>query len=339
MIPDLCHHYLCGSQAGEFTNASTTQLLNARTQQWDDELFARLGLPRVLMPELAAAGTVLGRMTAGASSRSGLEPLQVVAPATHDTGSAVAGTPLEPGWAFISSGTWSLMGIERETPLLDEATAKANFTNEIGVYGTVRLLRNVTGLWLLDSCRREWQAAGTPQELPRLLQAVGAMPGFQGLVCPDATRFFNPPSMVAELQAALRESGQASPDDPIALAKVVLDSLAFRYASTTHTLERLTGRPVAGIHIVGGGSMNGYLNQATANATGKPVTAGPVEAAVCGNVLVQAIAAGRISSIAEGRRVLASGLQLRRYTPQDERAWAEAAAKYRDVEAVALGRA
>ena len=204
------------------------------------------------------------------------------------------------------------MGIERDAPLLDEATAQANFTNEIGAYGTVRLLRNVTGLWLLDSCRREWEAAGAPQELPRLLRrrrGDGRLPRGSCVRTPAGSS--TPPSMVAELHAALRESGQAPPDDPVALAKVVLDSLAFRYASTVHTLERLTGRPVAGIHIVGGGSMNDYLNQATANATRKPVTAGPVEAAVCGNVLVQAIAAGRISSIAEGRQLLASGLPLR----------------------------
>jgi rhamnulokinase len=333
MIPDLCHLRLCGSLTGEHTNASTTQLLDARTRRWDDVLFERLALPRALMPELVETGTILGRVTDATCRRLGIEPLEVIAPATHDTGSAVAGTPLEPGWAFISSGTWSLVGIERTAPLLDAATAQANFTNEIGAFGTVRLLRNVTGLWLLDSCRREWQAAGAPQDLAALLDAVGTLRGFRGFVCPDAPRFFNPASMVSELRAALRETGQSAHEAPVDLAKVVLDSLAMRYASTIDTLERLTGQPVAGLHIVGGGSMNDYLNQATANATRKPVTAGPVEAAVCGNVLVQAIAVGRVGSIADGRRLLASGLPLRRYEPRDGDAWREAAVRYRDIEA------
>ena len=336
MIPDLCHHHLCGVTVGELTNASTTQLLNARTQWWDDELFTRLGLPLALMPGVVAAGTDLGRLSRETSDRLGIDPLAVVAPATHDTGSAVAGTPLEPGWAFFSSGTLSLVGRERDVPALDEATARANFTNEIGVYGTIRMLRNVTGLWLLDSCRREWDASGAPQDLKTLLQAVSREPGFPGFVCPDAGRFFNPPSMVSELTAAMRETGQAVREDAVGLAKVVLDSLALRYASTIATLERVSGQPVEGVHIVGGGSMNDYLNQATANATGKPVTAGPVEAAVCGNVLVQAISAGHLPSITDGRRLLAAGLQLRRYEPRDAAAWAEARARYLEVEAAMM---
>ncbi len=335
MMPDLCHHRLCGSTTGEFTNGSTTQLLDARTRRWDDELFARLRLPRDLMPDLVAAGTTLGRMSAAASARTGIASLDVVAPATHDTGSAVAGTPLQPGWAFISSGTWSLMGVERDTPLLDEATAQANFTNEIGAFGSVRLLRNVTGFWLLESCRREWETAGTPQPLPALLDGVAKIVDFPGFVCPDAKRFFNPASMLAELRAALVESGQTAPDDPVRLTKILLDSLAFRYATTVQTLERLTGEPIAGIHIVGGGSMNDYLNQATANATRKPVTAGPVEASVCGNLLVQAVATGRIASAEEGRRLLASSLKLRRYEPRDHAAWAAAAERYLTVDTVA----
>ena len=180
MMPDLCHQRLCGSIVGEFTNGSTTQLLDARTRRWDDGLFERLRLPRALMPDLVQAGTTLGRMTATASARIGVAPLDVVAPATHDTGSAVAGTPLQPGWAFISSGTWSLMGVERDTPLLNEATAQANFTNEIGAFGSVRLLRNVTGFWLLESCRREWDAAGAPNRCRHCSTASPGFPTFQG---------------------------------------------------------------------------------------------------------------------------------------------------------------
>jgi rhamnulokinase len=336
MIPDLCHRHLCGSETGELTNASTTQLLDAKTQVWDDDLFRRLGLPRHLMPEIVPAGTTLGVITPELQGRLGLGPLRIVAPATHDTGSAVAGTPLAPGWAYVSSGTWSLVGIEHDTPLLGDAAADANLTNEIGANRKVRLLRNVMGLWVLDSCRREWDASGAPVPLTDLLQRVSGVQGFPGFICPDARRFFNPRSMVAEVQAALNESGQHPPTDPVALAKVVLDSLAMRYASTIATLERLTGRPVPGVHVVGGGSQNDYLNQATANATQKPVTAGPVEAAVCGNLLVQGIASGEIASVEDGRRRLAASMTLRRYEPVDARAWTQAVDRYRAVEAQAL---
>ncbi len=336
MIPDLCHQHLCGSDVGELTNASTTQLLDARTQRWDEELFRRLGLPRHLMPDVVTAGTTLGELTPALRDRLGLDPLRVVAPATHDTGSAVAGTPLAPGWAYVSSGTWSLVGVEHDVPLLGEDAAAANFTNEIGANRKVRLLRNVMGLWVLDSCLREWEASGLGVALPELLQRVAEVQGFPGFVCPDARRFFNPHSMLGELRSALHESRQHPPEDPVPLAKVVLDSLALRYASTIATLERLTGRAVPGVHIVGGGSQNDYLNQATANATRKPVTAGPVEAAVCGNLLVQAMAGGEIASVEEGRRRLAARLTLRHYAPRDTAAWEQAVARYQAVEAQAL---
>ena len=192
------------------------------------------------------------------------------------------------------------------------------------------------GLWVLDSCRREWDASGCDVPLADLLRRVSEVQGFPGFICPDAKRFFNPRSMVAEVQAALHESRQHPPSDRVALAKVVLDSLAMRYASTIATLERLTGRPVPGVHVVGGGSQNDYLNQATANATQKPVTAGPVEAAVCGNLLVQAIASGEVASVDDGRRRLAASMTLRRYEPVDARGWTQAVDRYRAVEAQAL---
>jgi rhamnulokinase len=240
--------------------------------------------------------------------------VHVIAPATHDTGSAVAGTPLAEGWAYVSSGTWSLVGVERDEPILTGAARDANLTNEAGVFGTVRLLKNVMGLWLLEGCRREWGTAAA--DLPALLEAVAAVPGSVGVVDPDARRFFNPPSMVAEVQGALRETGQAVPDDPVRLAKVVLDSLALRYASVVRSLEAVGGRPIPGIHVVGGGSRNDYLNQATADAAGRPVLAGPVEAAVRGNLLLQAMAAGDVASLAAGREVLARSDPPRRFEPR-----------------------
>jgi len=331
MIPDLCHHVLCGSLVTERTNASTTQLLRADDGRWDEALFARLDLPLALMPDVVPAGTELGTLSSRHQAELGVGPLPVVAPATHDTGSAVAGTPLRPGWAYISSGTWSLVGVEREAPLVGEAVARANFTNEMGAFGTVRFLKNVMGLWILESCLREWEAAGHPHALPDLLARVEAVGDLAGIVHPDHSRFFNPPSMTAELRASLAETGQAAPEEPVLLAKVVLDSLALRYASVLGTIEELTGRVVPGIHIVGGGSLNAYLNQATADAADRPVLAGPAEATAAGNVLVQAISRGEVASLAEGRRLLERSVRPREFVPRRRAAWAEAARRYQEM--------
>jgi rhamnulokinase len=333
LIPDLCHHFLCGSRLGERTNASTTQLLDVRTGTWDDELFERLGLGaiRPLMPDIVNAGAELGVLRHATRHA----PL-VIAPATHDTASAVAGTPLEPGWAFISSGTWSLVGVERDAPQLDPAAARANFTNEAGVDGTVRFLTNVMGLWLLESCRKEWATAADTADLPTLLSRVAAAPGFAGFICPDAPRFFNPPHMTREVQAALAESGQAAHDDPVLLAKVILDSLAARYGSVVDTIERLTSQPISGIHIVGGGSQNAYLNQATADAARRTVMAGPVEATAIGNLVVQAIASGELPSLAAARQRVRAALPIGRFEPRVASNWEDARARYREIEAAAL---
>ncbi len=199
LIPDLCHHLLCGSQVSERSDASTTQLLNVRTGDWDDELFSRLGLPRHLMPPVVATGSDLGPLDRVLSSHAGLAGTRVLACPTHDTASAVAATPLDPGWAYISSGTWSLVGVERTSPMVTGEALAANFTNEAGAFGTIRFLKNVMGLWLLESCRREWEAAGRGVALADLLSGAASVSGFPGLVVPDDPRFFNPSSMVREV--------------------------------------------------------------------------------------------------------------------------------------------
>jgi rhamnulokinase len=332
MIPDLCHQALCGSTSGEHTNASTTQLLDVRTGKWADDLFSRLGLPREVMPEVVPPGTELGELRPALQKELGLSPIPVIAPATHDTGSAVAGTPLEPGWAFVSSGTWSLVGVERTSPLVSDAAARANFTNEGGAFGTVRFLKNVMGLWILESCRYEWEERGHSADLDGLLAAAVAIERPPGLVFPDHPRFFNPESMTAELQGALAETGQRVPDDPARLTRVVLDSLAFRYASVVRTIEGLTGETVPGLHIVGGGCQNDYLNQATADAACRPVLAGPAEATATGNLLLQAVASGRLGSLAGGRALVARAVRPRRFEPRERPGWAEAAERYREIE-------
>ena len=333
LIPDYCHYVLCGARSCERTNASTTQLLAAGTSRWDDELIARLGLPRHVLPPIVEAGARLGAMSREWVSHLDADPLAVVAPCTHDTASAVAGTPLEPGWAFISSGTWSLVGVERDAPLLSTGAARAGLTNEAGVGGTTRLLTNVMGLWLLESCRREWAAEGRTADLPALLAAVERMPSSAGVVWPDDRRFFAPASMVGTLRHTLSATGQSDTDDPARLVKVILDSLALRYASVVTTIERLTGASIPGIHIVGGGALNTYLNQATADAAARPVVAGPVEATAAGNLLVQAMAMGTLPSLEDGRRRIAAGSPLTRFEPRDAGRFEAAARVFAHLEA------
>jgi rhamnulokinase len=332
MIPDLCHHHLCGSTSGEYTNASTTQLLDARTGGWDDELIGRLGLPGELLPGIVPPGTDLGGLRTDLQRSLDAPALRVIAPATHDTGSAVAGTPLRPGWAYVSSGTWSLVGIERQASLVSDEVARANFTNEGGAHGTVRFLKNVMGLWILECCRKEWAAQGQAFDYAQLLERVAAVPGFCGFVFPDDPRFLNPASMTAEVRASLVETGQTAPDDPVRIARAILDSLALRYASVLRTIESLTGTAIAGVHIVGGGSRNHYLDQATADATGLPVLAGPEEATAIGNLIVQAIASGQAGSLAEARARVARGVKPRLFEPRVLAAWSEARMLYREIE-------
>lgn len=267
----------------------------------------------------------------------------MIAPATHDTGSAVAGTPLEDGWAFISSGTWSLVGLERGSPLISADVARSNFTNEGGAFHTIRFLKNVMGLWILESCRREWNERGLDVDYESLLKEVASIAGCGAIIFPDDQRFFNPPVMLDAVTNQLLETGTtfAGPEhladqflfgNPAFTAKTILDSLALRYASVLRRIELLTDRRIEGVHIVGGGSQNEYLNQATATATGLPVRAGPVEATVIGNVVVQAIAAGRFSSLADARLYVGRQAKPRSYEPSPSPAWVEAAQRYEQIE-------
>lgn len=301
LIPDLVHHWLCGSTVCELTNASTTQLLAATTRTWDAALLARLGVPIAAMPPLVAAGTRLGTLRPELAARAGLPQLPIVAPGTHDTASAVAGTPLADGWAYLSSGTWSLVGVETRSAVLGATAFAHNVTNEAGVFGTNRLLKNVMGLWLLDSCHKRWREQGRAPAYADLERALLARPPSALRFDPDDPRFLHPADMPAAISAQLRERGLPVVDDPIELSHVVLTSLAQRYAEIVGWLGELTGRRVAGVHIVGGGSKNRVQAQLTADLTGLPVKAGPVEATALGNVLVQAIADGEFADLASAR--------------------------------------
>ena len=327
LIPDLVNHSLTSRAVTEYTNATTTQMINATSRTWDTELLNRLDLPVQLMPEMICAGAVVGPLCLPE-----LEDVKVLAPATHDTGSAVVGTPLQEGWAFISSGTWSLVGVERNSVLINSDVFAHNFTNEGGAFGTIRFLKNVMGLWILESCRSEWREREVDADYDTLLARVGKIEGYPALIFPDDERFFKPASMLDAVAEQLSENYQRVPDDPVTITKVILDSLALRYASVIKTIEFLTGERISGVQIVGGGSRNDYLNQMTANAANLPVAAGPVEATVIGNVLVQAIAAGRFSSLAEGREYVAGKVKARRFMPCVSDELVQAKQRYEQIE-------
>jgi rhamnulokinase len=307
-------------------------LVNARTGAWDEELIQRFDVPTNLFGEIVPAGANLGPLKTEIAAELKLDAVDVVAPATHDTGSAVAGTPLTAGWAYISSGTWSLVGVERNDVLINEEVARHNFTNEGGAFGTIRFLKNVMGLWILEACRREWKQLGIDADYDDLLGRVAAFDDYPAFIFPDDRRFFNPPSMLDALALQLNESGQEIPDEPARVAKIILDSLAFRYASVLRLIEGLTGERIKGVQVIGGGSRNVYLNQATANATGLTTLAGPSEATVIGNLLVQAMSAGRFKSLAEAREFLAKHIQLQRFTPRISAACEEGQRRYAAIE-------
>ena len=333
LIPDLINFFFTGERVTEYTNATTTQMIYARTRQWDSELLNRLELPTNLLPDIIAAGTQVGTIKAELAEELSIDQVSVIAPATHDTGSAIVGAPLQTGRGYISSGTWSLVGVERAEVLINRDVALENFTNEGGAFGTIRFLKNVMGLWILESCRKEWKHSGEAIDYEVLLQDVAAIDGYEAFLFPDDQRFFNPASMLDAIRIHLNETGQTMPPDPAPIAKIILDSLAFRYASVIRKIEWLTKEKIEDIQIIGGGSQNSYLNQATADATGLRVVAGPVEATVIGNVLVQSIASGRFASLAEARQYVARNVQLRHFAPQRSAACDEAKRRYAAIEA------
>ncbi len=337
LIPDLINFFLTGKAVSEYTNATTTQMVGARTGRWDCEMLDVLGLRTNLLPEIVRAGAELGVIRSEVATEIGVDAARVVAPATHDTGSAVAGAPIEDGWAYISSGTWSLVGVERDSVLINSEVAHHNFTNEGGAFGSIRFLRNVMGLWILESCRREWDQHGLAVDHENLLAEVEKLGQVGPLIFPDDPRLLSPRSMLQAIAEQLSERGERMPAEPSAIAKLVLDSLALRYASVLRAIERLTNRKIAGVQIVGGGSQNNYLNQATANATRRPVLAGPVEATVIGNVLVQTITAGRFESLAEARRHVAQNIRLRRFDPAPPLAFEQAERRFAKIEERYIG--
>jgi rhamnulokinase len=326
LVPDLISYWLTGSIGAELTNASTTGLLDVRTRRWAYGLADRLGIPRHLLPPLREPGEAIGPLRPDVAEETGLpSDVPVVAVGTHDTASAVAAIPAATdNFAYISCGTWSLVGTELPAPVLTPAGRAANFTNEAGIDGTVRYLRNVMGLWLLQESLRTW---GSPP-LPDLLRAAADVPPFRSLVNPDAPEFLPPGDLPARIAAWCADTGQPIPRAHAETVRCVVDSLALGHRHAVRTVAELSGRDLEAVHLVGGGAHNELLCQLTADACGLPVIAGPAEATAIGNVLVQARAHGLVTDLPAMRSLVARTQDLRRYEPTgDPSAWAKAAAR------------
>ena len=318
LLPDLLAYWLTGDVGAEATNASTTGLFDARTGEWAFSLADRLGIPRSLLPPLRQPGDVIGQLLPAIAEKTGLPAsTRVVAVGSHDTASAVLAVPADGDrFAYISSGTWSLVGLELPAPILTEASRTANFTNERGVDGTTRYLRNVAGLWLLNESIRSWSAGGSQVDLHDLLEAAAALPEGGPVVDPNDGAFLAPGDMPARIEQACRDAGQPAPPGQPALVRCILDSLVRAYAQTLTDATALSGTSIDTVHVVGGGSSNAFLCSLTARATGLPVVAGPVEATALGNVLVQARTAGAVSGDrTDLRRMLRTASHLTAYQP------------------------
>ncbi len=327
-MPDLLHCWLTGDRRIEFTSATTTQMLDWRTGEWATDLLASLGLPTRMLPPVVPPGTRLGTPTDDCVVRApALAGVAVIAPACHDTGSAVASVPSGNGVAFLSSGTWSLLGTEATRPIVTADALRHNFTNEGGVAGTTRVLRNITGLWVLEGCLRAWRTEGRAFGVEDLLAGAALRPAARAFIDPDAPAFHRAPDGEA-VQGWCARTGQPVPDSASDVVRVVIDSLALAYRRGVRALTSVTGTPVHTIRVIGGGARNRVLNQATADATGCRVLAGPIEATALGNVIVQLAALGAVRNIAEGRGLVASAFPPEEFTPRATQVWDDAADRF-----------
>lgn len=320
-IPDLFHYWLTGNAVCEFTNATTTQLVDPKRRTWAVDLIQRLGLRSDLPAPIVEPGSVIGTLLPEVVPSSALSGVPVIAPACHDTGSAVAAISARDGTAFLSSGTWSLVGTELDAPVITPQALRLNFTNEGGVNGTTRLLKNVMGLWMLQGCRRSWIAAGHDHEYRDLMEMAAREPAFAHLVDPDDDSFLRAADMLAAISKFCAKTHQPTPETPGAFVRCILESLAMKYRLVLRSLEQLTGKPVEQIRVIGGGSKNPLLNQFTADATRRKVLAGPAEATALGNVAMQILATGEASSLQEVRSIVDRSFPTQVFEPTDTDQW------------------
>jgi len=324
-IGDLFSYFLCGKAFGEYSLASTSQMMDMKTGQWSKAIFDELSLPIDIMPDIVETGTVVGQLTETIADELGCERIPVIATASHDTASAVAAVPAGQNynWAYLSSGTWSLMGVEVSRAIVNDKTFQYEFTNEGGVENTIRLLKNIMGLWLMQECRRQWQREGVELSYPEMTEMAQKAEPFARHIEVDYSGFLAPGDMPNRINGYLAETGQKTIDDKGQMMRVILESLALKYRVVMERLEDITGRNIDCLHIVGGGIQNELLCQFTANAIGKKVVAGPIEATASGNLLIQAKAAGQIKTLAELREIVRNSFELKEYQPQEASLWDE----------------
>ena len=328
-MPDLFNFWLTGRKVSEFTIATTSQCYDPRAGDWAWTMLEKLGLPTRIFGEIVPPGTRLGPLHPAVAEETGAEGVPVIATAGHDTGSAVASVPAHSrDHVFISSGTWSILGVEIDEPLITPQALAYNFTNEGGAQSTFRFMKNIVALWLVQECRREWAQAGEELSWDELTRLAAAAEPFGGLVNPDDHRFLSPGDMPQKIQSYCAETGQPVPQSKGAIVRCALESLALAYRRVLEPLEDMLGHTYASIHIIGGGSKNRLLNQFTADATGRPVVAGPAEATSIGNILVQALAMGHIASLEEGREVVRRSFEVTTYEPGERVEWDEAYERY-----------
>lgn len=321
-FPDLLNYWLTGDISAEFTHATTTQFYNPRLHDWDRETLATVGIPTAILPRIVQPGTVKGEY----------KGVKVIAPGSHDTASAVAAVPTTTqDYLYISSGTWSLMGLEVTEPIINDAAYESNTTNEGGVYGTYRLLKNVAGLWLAQQCRAEWSRQGSEYDYAMMAEMAKTAKPFRSLIDPDDPLFILPGDMPSRIRAFCRNSGQPEPETPAQIVRAIYESLALKYRFYLERLLALTGNRVERIHIIGGGSQNDLLNQMTADACNRLVIAGPAEATALGNAMVQFITLGEIENLAQARAVLSRTVDTRMYEPVHPAAWDEVMGRYESL--------
>ncbi len=330
-MPDTLNFMFTGVRRNEYTMASTSQMLKPGKPEWEYRIFDAAGIPRDLVEEIVLPGVVLGSLLPEVCTETGSETIPCIAVASHDTASAIAAVPAEKGtWAYISSGTWSLMGIESPVPLVSDEILALNFTNEGGVDGTIRFLKNIMGLWLIQECKRKWDNE-TPLSWSDIVEMSKTAPPFVSLVDPDDTSFLNPPDMPEALCEFCRQTGQPVPATRAAIARCVYDSLALKYKYTLGQIEKVIRKPVEKIHIIGGGANNRFLCQLTSDATGLPVIAGPVEATAIGNILMQARGLGYVESLSEMRKIVSASSDMIQYLPSRTLDWQETYLRFKGI--------
>ena len=334
-IADYLNYLFSGVAREEESLASTTQLYNPKTRQWSKELIKACNFQERIFPEIVPSGTKLGNLVQAIAEETGLPQIPVVASCSHDTGAAVAAVPAEgEGWAYLSSGTWSLVGVELPCPLISDEIQAHNFTNEAGYGGTTRFLKNIIGLWLLQESRREWIRQGQTLSFDDLDRMAEEAEPFRSLINPNSPRFYKPDNMPQKIAAYCRETGQPVPETPGEVTRCIFESLALLYRQALDGIEHLTGKKITRLHLVGGGTKSLLLNQYAANGIGRTVFAGPVEATACGNILIQALAMGQLKSLAELRKVVAESFPVLEYQPQNSADWNRAFARFGELKMV-----